>query len=215
MVRVATRQAENPMGIISKKLSLGKSGGVQVLREQSSNVPSQEAWEAQLPGMLLICLCLANLSSLPLTLQDTSPCWAWATLWCQDCSSVLSWDTTLIRRHSKLNLPRREFHCQATGWEYPTFIVHYLATSWVFSQLQYPVRWVQLQSLSQPLHQLIKLAYFQVFKAAQPALLYLVPFTLLPLFAMAYLKGDLKSMWSEPFVTSPAPKYQTIWKVTK
>ena len=29
---------------------------------------------------------------------------------------------------------------------------------------------------------------FQVFKAAQPALLYLVPFTLLPLFAMAYLK---------------------------
>merc|ERR1719305_1585310 len=48
----------------------------------------------------------------------------------------------------------------------------------------------------------------EVFKAAQPALLYLVPFTLLPLFAMAYLKGDLKSMWSEPFVTSPAPKYQ-------
>ena len=32
---------------------------------------------------------------------------------------------------------------------------------------------------------------FQVFKAAQPALLYLVPFTLLPLFAMAYLKVNL------------------------
>ena len=30
MVRVATRQAENPMGIISKKLSLGKSGVIQV-----------------------------------------------------------------------------------------------------------------------------------------------------------------------------------------
>ena len=28
MVRVATRQAENPMGIISKKLSLGKLGGI-------------------------------------------------------------------------------------------------------------------------------------------------------------------------------------------
>ena len=28
----------------------------------------------------------------------------------------------------------------------------------------------------------------EVFKAAQPALLYLVPFTLLPLFAMAWLK---------------------------
>lgn len=28
----------------------------------------------------------------------------------------------------------------------------------------------------------------EVFKAAQPALLYLVPFTLLPLFTMAYIK---------------------------
>ena len=42
----------------------------------------------------------------------------------------------------------------------------------------------------------------QVFKAAQPALLYLVPFTLLPLFGMAYLKGDLKTMWHEPFAAS-------------
>jgi signal peptide peptidase-like 3 len=50
-----------------------------------------------------------------------------------------------------------------------------------------------------------------VFKAAQPALLYLVPFTLLPLFLMAYLKGDLRSMWSEPFaVQAPPPKYQEI-----
>jgi signal peptide peptidase-like protein 3 len=50
-----------------------------------------------------------------------------------------------------------------------------------------------------------------VFKAAQPALLYLVPFTLLPLFLMAYLKGDLRSMWSEPFAAqSPPPKYQEI-----
>ena len=39
----------------------------------------------------------------------------------------------------------------------------------------------------------------EVFRAAQPALLYLVPFTLIPLFAMAYLKGDLTRMWTEPF----------------
>ena len=45
----------------------------------------------------------------------------------------------------------------------------------------------------------------QVFKAAQPALLYLVPFTLLPLFVMAYLKGDLRTMWHEPFA-QPPPK---------
>ncbi|KAG6463679.1 hypothetical protein O3G_MSEX014011 [Manduca sexta] len=40
----------------------------------------------------------------------------------------------------------------------------------------------------------------EVFKAAQPALLYLVPFTLLPLLTMAYVKGDLRRMWSEPFI---------------
>merc|ERR1739844_706084 len=67
----------------------------------------------------------------------------------------------------------------------------------------------------------------EVFKAAQPALLYLVPFTLLPLFLMAYLKGDLNSMWHEPFAstdhsntatsttttnssTTPLTKYQEI-----
>lgn len=40
----------------------------------------------------------------------------------------------------------------------------------------------------------------EIFKAAQPALLYLVPFTLLPLLLMAYIKGDLRRMWSEPFI---------------
>ena len=37
----------------------------------------------------------------------------------------------------------------------------------------------------------------EVFKAAQPALLYLVPFTLLPLLTMAYLKVRRKS-WVNP-----------------
>jgi hypothetical protein len=39
----------------------------------------------------------------------------------------------------------------------------------------------------------------EIFKEAQPALLYLVPFTLLPLLTMAYVKGDLSLMWNEPF----------------
>ncbi|CAF1147061.1 unnamed protein product [Rotaria sp. Silwood1] len=39
----------------------------------------------------------------------------------------------------------------------------------------------------------------EVFKCAQPALLFLVPFTLLPLLLIAHLKGDLNSMWSDPF----------------
>lgn len=46
----------------------------------------------------------------------------------------------------------------------------------------------------------------EVFKAAQPALLYLVPFTLLPLLTMAYLKGDLRRMWSEPFIIQKPAK---------
>lgn len=50
----------------------------------------------------------------------------------------------------------------------------------------------------------------EVFKAAQPALLYLVPFTLLPLLTMAYLKGDLRRMWSEPFITTPPSKHLDV-----
>ena len=70
----------------------------------------------------------------------------------------------------------------------------------------------------------------EIFREAQPALLFLVPFTLLPLLIMAYikvifliqiklcfvyfqfsiifnfLKGDLYLMWNEPF-TYTAPKY--------
>ncbi|KAF7994717.1 hypothetical protein HCN44_004189 [Aphidius gifuensis] len=50
----------------------------------------------------------------------------------------------------------------------------------------------------------------EIFKAAQPALLYLVPFTLLPLLTMAYLKGDLRRMWSEPFITHPPSKHMDV-----
>ena len=50
----------------------------------------------------------------------------------------------------------------------------------------------------------------EIFKAAQPALLYLVPFTLLPLLTMAYLKGDLRRMWSEPFISSHVPKHLEV-----
>ncbi|XP_022667328.1 signal peptide peptidase-like 3 isoform X1 [Varroa jacobsoni] len=50
----------------------------------------------------------------------------------------------------------------------------------------------------------------EVFKAAQPALLYLVPFTLLPLLLMAYLKGDLRRMWSEPFHSAPIVRHLDV-----
>ncbi len=47
----------------------------------------------------------------------------------------------------------------------------------------------------------------EIFREAQPALLFLVPFTLLPLLTMAYLKGDLKLMWNEPFNYTNTPSY--------
>jgi len=46
----------------------------------------------------------------------------------------------------------------------------------------------------------------EIFREAQPALLFLVPFTLAPLLTMAYFKGDLKYMWNEPF-SYTTPKY--------
>ena len=75
------------------------------------------------------------------------------------------------------------------------------------------------------IHKFLLLGYFlglltatvssEFFKAAQPALLYLVPFTLFPLFLMAYLKGDLRSMWEVDFANNnytKLPKCQVIWK---
>ncbi|XP_061911093.1 signal peptide peptidase-like 3 isoform X1 [Entelurus aequoreus] len=50
----------------------------------------------------------------------------------------------------------------------------------------------------------------RIHRAAQPALLYLVPFTLLPLLTMAYLKGDLRRMWSEPFHTKPSSRFLEV-----
>ncbi|TNN71340.1 Signal peptide peptidase-like 3 [Liparis tanakae] len=59
----------------------------------------------------------------------------------------------------------------------------------------------------------------RIHRAAQPALLYLVPFTLLPLLTMAYLKGDLRRMWSEPFHTKTSSsrfleKDSSVWITT-
>ena len=41
-----------------------------------------------------------------------------------------------------------------------------------------------------------------VMDMAQPALLYLVPFTLIPIFIVAFAKGDLQTMWQGDFHVS-------------
>merc|ERR1719356_884722 len=170
MVRVATRPAENPMGIMARKFSIGGVGGSVARNAPRLSLPGKLVFPSSQTAGHFSMLGLGDIVMPGLLL-----CF------------VMRYDAYKRAQHAKLAeagipLPTHwqrisYFHCSLFGY----FLG--LLTATISSE---------------------------VFKAAQPALLYLVPFTLLPLFAMAYLKGDLKSMWSEPFVTSPAPKYQTI-----
>ncbi|XP_030556187.1 signal peptide peptidase-like 3 isoform X1 [Drosophila novamexicana] len=162
MVKVATRPAENPVGIVARKLNLGG-----IVRDTPKlNLPGKLVFpsihntghfsmlglgDVVMPGLLL-CFVLrydAYKKSQGFTSDPTlSPP--------KGVGSRLTY-----------------FHCSLLGY----FLG--LLTATVSSE---------------------------VFKAAQPALLYLVPFTLLPLLLMAYLKGDLRRMWSEPFIAHPTSK---------
>ncbi|CAG9820513.1 unnamed protein product [Phaedon cochleariae] len=144
MVKVATRSAENPVGVVARKLNIG---GV-----------AKEAPKLSLPGKLVFPSIHNSGHFSMLGLGDiVMP----GLLLC----FVLRYDA--YRKSQGLSGSRLTyFHCSLFGY----FLG--LLTATVTSEL---------------------------FKAAQPALLYLVPFTLLPLLTMAYLKGDLRRMWSEPF----------------
>lgn len=167
MVRVATRPAENPMGIVARKLSLG-------------NGIARQAPRLSLPGKLVFPSAHNTGHFSMLGLGDiVMP----GLLLC----FVMRYDAYKKAQAAKLAeqgipLPSHwyrlsYFHCSLFGY----FLG--LLTATISSE---------------------------VFKAAQPALLYLVPFTLFPLLTMAWLKGDLRSMWSEPFVTKPPGKFQAI-----
>lgn len=47
----------------------------------------------------------------------------------------------------------------------------------------------------------------EIFREAQPALLFLVPSIIFPLVMMAYLNGDLNLMWNEPFGMKPSASF--------
>lgn len=164
MVRVATKTADNPMGIVAKRLHLN---GV------------KEPPKLSLPGKLIFPSMQNNGHFSMLGLGDiVMP----GLLLC----FVLRYDAY---KRAQLNsveagVPPPNhfnkityFHCSLVGYFFG------LLTATVSSE---------------------------VFKAAQPALLYLVPFTLLPLLTMAYIKGDLRRMWSEPFITSNMPKHLEV-----
>jgi len=156
MVKVATRPAENPIGLLAKKFHLFSI---------SSDVP-----KLSLPGKLVFPSMQNNGHFSMLGLGDiVMP----GLLLC----FVLRYDAykrNQVVQSAETGVPPPPtiyqkltyFHCSLVGY----FLG--LLTATMSSEL---------------------------FQAAQPALLYLVPFTLLPLLIMAYLKGDLRRMWHEPF----------------
>ncbi|XP_076040353.1 signal peptide peptidase-like protein isoform X3 [Oratosquilla oratoria] len=161
MVKVATRPAENPVGMMARKLHLGNM--------------AREAPKLSLPGKLVFPSMHNSGHFSMLGLGDiVMP----GLLLC----FVLRYDAykkaQLLSAEAGVPPPSNlnkisYFHCSLIGY----FLG--LLTATVSSE---------------------------VFKAAQPALLYLVPFTLLPLLTMAYLKGDLRRMWSEPFISQSPSK---------
>jgi len=155
MVKVATRPAENPVGIMARKLHLGNIG--------------RDAPKLSLPGKLVFPSMHNSGHFSMLGLGDiVMPGLLLCFVLRYDAykkAQILSAEAG-VPPPSNLN-KISYFHCSLIGY----FLG--LLTATVSSE---------------------------IFKAAQPALLYLVPFTLLPLLTMAYIKGDLRRMWSEPFL---------------
>ncbi|XP_046385036.1 signal peptide peptidase-like 3 [Ischnura elegans] len=166
MVKVATRPADNPVGLVARKLHLG---GV-----------VKEAPKLSLPGKLVFPSMHHSGHFSMLGLGDiVMP----GLLLC----FVLRYDA-----YKK----SQAIHLGETGVPTPK---HFNKISYFHCSL-----------IGYFLGLLTATVSSEVFKAAQPALLYLVPFTLLPLLTMAYLKGDLRRMWSEPFITHPPAKHQEV-----
>ena len=184
MVRVATRPADNPVGIVVKKLHMNS---------QSFNFGSNAA--SSMGSKLMMNIDPPSKLSLPgkLIFPSMNNSGHFSMLGLGDVVMpglllcfVLRYDaykrTQLSSAEAGVPPPNNlnrisYFHCSLIGYFFG------LLTATVSSE---------------------------IFKAAQPALLYLVPFTLVPLLTMAYLKGDLRRMWSEPFISSGVPKHLEV-----
>lgn len=166
MVKVATRPAENPIGILAKRFHLFSLGN--------------EAPKLSLPGKLVFPSMQNTGHFSMLGLGDiVMP----GLLLC----FVLRYDAYKRTQfmNSEAGLPPPSMYYQKITYFHCSLIGYFLG--------------LLTATLSS-----------EVFQATQPALLYLVPFTLLPLLIMAYLKGDLKRMWHEPFRAMTQPKYLDV-----
>ncbi|XP_076803009.1 signal peptide peptidase-like 3 [Clavelina lepadiformis] len=157
MVQVATAQADNPVGVLARKLNIGSG---------------KDAPQLSLPGKLVFPSLDSSFGAGHFSMLGLGDIVMPGLLLC----FVLRYDNYKKKKlegdlytpssPSNLIYRVRYFHCTLIGY----FIG--LVTATIASEIN---------------------------SSAQPALLYLVPFTLLPLVTMAYIKGDLKQMWNAPF----------------
>ncbi|XP_026478446.1 signal peptide peptidase-like 3 isoform X1 [Ctenocephalides felis] len=168
MVKVATRPAENPVGVVARKLRLGGAAGDMVAPKLS--LPGKLVFPSMHHTGHFSMLGLGDIVMPGLLLCFVLRYDAYKKAQCTPVDSGIPKPRSVGSRLTY-------FHCSLLGY----FLG--LLTATVSSE---------------------------VFKAAQPALLYLVPFTLLPLLTMAYVKGDLRRMWSEPFITQTPPKHMDV-----
>ncbi|XP_039257429.2 signal peptide peptidase-like 3 [Styela clava] len=153
MVQVATAQADNPVGVVARKLNLGMG---------------KDAPQLSLPGKLVF----PSYGSEHFSMLGLGDIVMPGLLLC----FVLRYDN-----YKKQRLEGEGYVPLAAG------------------NLIYRVRYFHCTLLGYFIGLITATIASEVNRSAQPALLYLVPFTLLPLITMAYLKGDLKQMWNAPF----------------
>lgn len=210
MVKVATRPADNPVGAMARRLHLG---GHMARNAPRLSLPGKLVFPSThntghfsmlglgdivMPGLLLCFVMRYDAYKRAQVMKVVINCFLYFITNFNSCFQA--------QRMADAGIPLPSswyrisyFHCSLFGY----FLGLLTATisSEVRDKIIYNI-WLNILKL--------KITSFQVFKAAQPALLYLVPFTLMPLFLMAYLKGDLRTMWHEPFAKVPPPKYQEI-----
>jgi signal peptide peptidase-like protein 3 len=169
MVKVATRPAENPVGLVARKLHIG---GV-----------AKEAPKLSLPGKLVF-----------------------PSIHNSGHFSMLGWSHVHSQLVSQV-APVAGLGDIVMPGLLLCFVLRYDAYKKSQGLTGSRLTYFHCSLLGYFLGLLTATVSSEVFKAAQPALLYLVPFTLLPLLTMAYLKGDLRRMWSEPFKSLTVSKH--------
>ncbi|GAB5579121.1 signal peptide peptidase-like 3 isoform X1 [Prionailurus iriomotensis] len=195
MVKVATQPADNPLDVLSRKLHLGPNVGRDVPRlslpgklvfpsSTGSHFSMLGIGDIVMPGLLL-CFVLRYDNYKKQANGDS-------------CGA--SGPANISGRMQKVSY----FHCTLIGYfvdnhEGQVTVACEMTGAVLTGQPVPDPAVISEEHWKKSMGLLTATVASRIHRAAQPALLYLVPFTLLPLLTMAYLKGDLRRMWSEPF----------------